>query len=206
MRSSPALRDPDLLLLQEMDEAGTRHIAEGLGMAWVYYPSTVHRLSGRDFGCAILSRLPMQGDRKIMLPHASRFHRMRRAAVTASIDVRGRLVQVFNVHLATMVENGPRQRREQLEAILDDAGHFDRVILAGDFNSPRIPGAAVRYGYAWPTRRIGPTNAIWAMDHVLLKGLSLHDAGAFGSVRDSLGASDHKPVWVRVSLPHASRT
>ncbi len=189
-----------------MDEPGTRLIAEALGMTWVYYPNTVHRLSGRDFGCAILSRVTLHGDRKLMLPHASRFHGIRRAAVAASIDIGGRSVRIFNIHLATMVENGPGERREQLEAVLDDAGNFDRVILAGDFNSPRIPLVAVRRGYAWPTRRIGPTNAIWAMDHVLLRGLSLDDAGAFGSVRDCLRASDHKPVWARLSLPPSPGT
>src|SRR6185436_20726564 len=102
--------------------------------------------------------------------------------------------RVYNVHLATMVDNGPRQRREQLAAVLEDADRFGQVVLSGDFNSDRVPELALERGYSWPTRDLGPTNAIWAMDHILLKGLALAGPSAYGSVRDSVGASDHKPV------------
>ena len=33
-------------------------LGRALGLAWVYYPNTVHPLNNRDFGCAILSRFP----------------------------------------------------------------------------------------------------------------------------------------------------
>ena len=115
-------------------------------------------------------------------------------------DVR---IRVCNVHLATMVDNGPRQRREQLSAVLDDAALYDRAILSGDFNSDRVPEIALDHGFDWPTRGLGPTNALWAMDHILLKGLSLATHDAFGAVRDSMGASDHKPVWAKIAVPLA---
>ena len=200
LSESPALREPDVLLLQEMDAPGAAAIAEGLGMAFVYYPNTVHPVGGKDFGCAILSRYPIEDDRKILLPHLGRFRGILRGAVAATIRIGTHGVRMYNVHLATMVDNGPRQRREQLAAVLDDAERFPRVVLSGDFNSDRVPAIALARGYTWPTRRLGPTNAIWALDHILLKGLELTAPSAFGSIRDSVGASDHKPVWARIHL------
>jgi len=154
----------------------------------------------KDFGCAILSRFPIEDDRKIMLPHLARFRRIQRAAVAATIRIGAHAIRVYNVHLATMVDNGPRQRREQLAAVLEDADRFSHVVLSGDFNSDRVPEVALERGYTWPTRNLGPTNAIWAMDHILLKGLTLAGPTAYGAVRDSVGASDHKPVWARIHL------
>jgi endonuclease/exonuclease/phosphatase family metal-dependent hydrolase len=197
---APALREPDVLLLQEMDAPGAAAIAGGLGMAYVYYPNTVHPVAHKDFGCAILSRFPIADDRKILLPHLARFRGIQRAAVAATIRIGSREVRVYNVHLATMVDNGPRQRREQLGAVLEDADRFPQVVLSGDFNSDRVPEIALARGYTWPTRGLGPTNAIWALDHILLKGLELTAPTAFGAVRDSSRASDHKPVWARIHL------
>src|SRR6185436_14408620 len=101
---------------------------------------------------------------------------------------------------ATMVDNGPLQRREQLLTVLEDAARYPRSVVTGDFNSPKVPAVALERGYTWPTRKIGRTNALWAMDHVLLRGVALDGAGAFGSVRDTVDASDHKPVWARLRV------
>jgi endonuclease/exonuclease/phosphatase family metal-dependent hydrolase len=194
VRATPALRDPDVLLLQEMDGPATAQIAEALGMAWIYYPSTVHPIARKDFGCAILSRLPIEDDRKVLLPHVARLRRIQRAAVAATIAG----IRFYNVHLSTMIDNGPGQRRDQLRTLLRDADRYPRAVIAGDFNSPRVPVIAYREGYAWPTRRLGPTNAFWAMDHILLKGVRLASDDASGSVVDTMAASDHKPVWARL--------
>jgi len=61
LRESEALRDPDVLALQEMDAPGTERIAKALGMNAVYFPSGVHPKHERDFGCAVLS--PWAGSR-----------------------------------------------------------------------------------------------------------------------------------------------
>ncbi len=203
IRESPALREPHVLLLQEMTAPATELIARELGMAWVYYPSTVHPIARQDFGCAILSRLPMEDDRKILLPHLARLRRIQRAAVAVTIRSGDTRIRVSNVHLATMVDNGPVQRRQQLVPVIEDASSVPHAVVAGDFNSDRVAGVLVPHGFAWPTRHLGPTNALWAMDHVLVKGLALESAAARGAVRDTVGASDHKPVWARISLPSA---
>jgi endonuclease/exonuclease/phosphatase family metal-dependent hydrolase len=200
IRGAAELRAPDVLLLQEMDAQGVSAIADALRLSYVYYPSTVHPIARQDFGCAILSRFALLDDRKILLPHVARLRRIQRAAVAATIDVGGKRIRIYNVHLSTMIDNGPRQRREQVNAVLDDAARYAHAIIGGDFNSDRVAGVALQHGFAWPTRGLGPTNALWAMDHVLLKGLALAAPDAFGAVRDTVGASDHKPVWARISV------
>jgi len=203
IRGSAALRDPDVLLLQEMDEDGARRIADALGLEYVYYPSTLHPVTGRDFGNAILTRFPIGDDRKIVLPHLARPNRTLRTAVGATIQVGPRHVRIYSVHLATMLDNGPQARREQLAAVLADAEAYPLVVLGGDFNSGSVPRIALSRGFDWPTYRLGRTRAFWDMDHVLLKGLGVPLESATGIVRDVHGASDHKPVWVRVVLPPA---
>ncbi len=201
LRGEPALRDADIVFLQEMDEAGTKTIADSLGLAYVYYPSTLHPQTKRDFGNAVLSRYPIARDRKIVLPHRQRLRHTYRTAVGATIRVGARELRVYSLHLATPIANGPRARREQLGAVLADADSFPRVVLAGDFNSSSIPELAVPRGFSWPTRRLGHTSPIGDIDHVLLKGVVLAGDSARGIVRNSRAASDHRPVWARIVLP-----
>ena len=201
LREAGPLHEPDVLLLQEMDEAGTRAVADAMGYAYVYYPATLYPATRRDFGNAVLSRFPIEDDRKIVLPHLARFRHTLRAAVGATIRVGTRRLRVYSVHIATFAANGPRARREQLAAILADAAAYPVVLLGGDFNSETVPEVAQAEGYLWPTRYLPHTEFIWTLDHVLLKGLTLGAPPAVGMVREIHGASDHKPVWARVVLP-----
>ncbi|MGH9259886.1 MAG: endonuclease/exonuclease/phosphatase family protein [Acidimicrobiales bacterium] len=203
LRTDAALRDADILLLQEMDEPGVRAVADSLRMSWVYYPASRHPRTGRDFGNAVLARWPIADDRKIVLPHLARFRRSQRAAVGATVLVAGLPVRAYSVHLATVIGNGPTERREQLAAVLDDAAAFPAVVIAGDFNSETVPDYAAERGYAWPSRGLPHTNAWWTFDHVLLRGLALAGDGSIG-VRDAAGASDHKPVWVVLTTKDAN--
>lgn len=201
IRQTETLRDPDVLLLQEMDEPGAREMADSLDLDYVYYPSRLHPGTRRDFGNAILSRYPMENDRKIILPHRSRINRSLRTAVGATIRVGERRVRVYSVHLATMAENGPGARREQLAEVLADAERYPAVVLGGDFNSGSVPAIALGLGFEWPTSHLGRTRAIWDVDHVLVKGLAAAGSPAAGLVEEVQGASDHKPVWALVLLP-----
>jgi endonuclease/exonuclease/phosphatase family metal-dependent hydrolase len=206
IRHTAVLREPDVLLLQEMDEVGAQEFADALGLGYVYYPSTRHPLTGRDFGNAILSRYPISDDRKIVLPHLARTNRTLRTAVGATIQVGTHRLRIYSLHLGTMLDNGPRARREQLAAVLADAEPYPQVVLGGDFNSGSVPEIALPLGFAWPTRHLGRTRAFWDMDHVLLKGLTVPAESAVGLVRNVHGASDHKPVWARVVLPSPEHT
>lgn len=198
---SIALRNPDILLLQEMDERGVKAIADSLGFGYVYFPATLHPATGRDFGNAVLSRYPIEGDSKIVLPYLARWRKTLRAAVAATIRVGQRRVRVYSVHLSTFIGNGPNDRRAQLEAVLADADTFPIVVMGGDFNSETVPRLALARGYTWPTHNLGNTGSIWSLDHILLKGLAMAGPRTTGVVMDNGGISDHKPVWVRVVLP-----
>jgi endonuclease/exonuclease/phosphatase family metal-dependent hydrolase len=205
LRASEPLRDPDVLALQEMDAPGVERVARALGLNAVYFPSGVHPKQRRDFGCALLSPWPLQGPRKLVLPHAARGTGLRRAAVSAVVVRDGLRVQVYCVHLPSPLAVSGASRREQVRAILADAGAAGRpVVVAGDFNSYRVGELFARAGYAWPTRDIGPT-ARWALgglryDHVFARGLGVPVDGtpAAGVVADSRQASDHKPIWAQL--------
>jgi endonuclease/exonuclease/phosphatase family metal-dependent hydrolase len=191
------LKDADVLLLQEMDARGTQRIARALGMYYVYYPATLHPVTGRGFGPAILSRWPLLEDRKLILPHRARFSRTERIAVAATVDFPGWPIRVYSVHVATGVELGPQSRRDQVQALLADAdGPYPRVVVGGDFNSWGLGRLFAEHGYAWPTRDLGRTTPFADIDHIFLRGLTLRDAQSVGKVAENMDASDHDPVWV----------
>jgi endonuclease/exonuclease/phosphatase family metal-dependent hydrolase len=196
LREDPRLRDADLLFLQEMDEPGTRRIAEALGMSFLYYPAVVHPKAKHDFGNAILSRWPIRDGRKVILPHLARFSGSQRIAVTGTVDIGGEPVRLYTVHVALPYTVGGKDQRDQLRAVLDDAaGWPGRVIIAGDFNSHGLGGFFARTGYSWPSRRIGSTAGWFDVDQVFLRGFRLVSPESIGAVRENRGASDHRPVW-----------
>ncbi|HSJ09246.1 MAG TPA: endonuclease/exonuclease/phosphatase family protein [Longimicrobiales bacterium] len=197
LTGEPALRGADIVLLQEMDEAGTRRIAAALDASWVYYPAVRSNQTGRDFGNAVVTRWPIVDDAKVMLPHRAFLRRTQRIATAATIRYGGTCIRVYSAHLGTMLEIGGGARRDQLRAILDDAAPFTHVVIGGDMNSRDVGGEAVARGYAWPTRDGPGTTALGRWDHLFMKGLVLADSAATGTVRDVRGASDHRPVWLR---------
>jgi endonuclease/exonuclease/phosphatase family metal-dependent hydrolase len=195
LAGDPALRNADVLLLQEMDAKGTERVADTLGMWYVYYPSVFRYNTHRDLGNAILSRWPIIEDRKLILPHLARITHGQRAATAATIRVGDAPVRVYSLHLGTMAGLAPAARRDQLKEVLADAKRYPRVIIGGDLNDPGIAGIARDVGYAWPTQHGPATTEIGRLDHILLKGLRSPDSAAAGTVLDVRGASDHRPVW-----------
>lgn len=200
LQTDPDVADADIILLQEMDNPGTRYIARSLGMWYVYYPATRHIKHGRDFGNAILSRFPIVSDGKIVLPHVARLYRTMRTATAASIRIGRDTVRVYSAHLGTVANVNSQQRREQMEAILADAASHNRVIFGGDMNDPRIGEVAASAGYQWPTRVGPPTATIGRLDHIFIKGLSIPQDNAAGTVLENRASSDHRPVWIRAAL------
>jgi len=195
----------DIIVLQEMDAEGTRRIAEALGMSWVYYPAVVHPKAARqDFGNAVLSRWPIVADEKVMLPHIGGIRHSQRIATAATILVGTTKVRVYSAHLGTPSEIRPSKRRDQAHTILADAQSYALVIVAGDMNSHGIGKEFVAGGYQWPTEHNGFTSAVFNCDQVFLKGFDKPVPGsvkATGIVRDTLGTSDHDPVWAVAQLP-----
>jgi endonuclease/exonuclease/phosphatase family metal-dependent hydrolase len=195
LASDPALRGADVMLLQEMDAAGTERIASALGMWYVYYPAIFHRRTGRDFGNAVLSRWPIVDDAKLMLPHPSRYARTHRSATAATLRVGASRVRVYSTHLGTVADIGSDRRRDQLRAILADAANHPLVVIGGDLNDATVGLVAQEAGYAWPTRHGPPTARFGRWDHIFLKGLESPDTAASGTVVHARRVSDHRPVW-----------
>jgi endonuclease/exonuclease/phosphatase family metal-dependent hydrolase len=195
LTSDPALRAADVILLQEMNAPATQRIAHALGMWYVYYPAIFHLRARRDFGNAVLSRWPIVGDAKLVLPNPSRYAGTHRIATVATLRAGSTLVRVYSTHLGTLADIGARRRAEQLRAILTDAAQHPVVVIGGDLNDSNVGRIAEAAGYVWPTRRGPRTTRFGRWDHIFLKGLQSPDAVSAGTVIDRRGISDHHPVW-----------
>ena len=201
LASDSALRGADVILLQEMDAAGTQKIAKALARSYVYYPAIFHRRTQRDVGNAVLSRWPIVEDAKLVLPHPSRYARTHRIATMATLRVGASRVRVYSTHLGTIADIGSGRRREQLRRIFSDAAEHQFVVIGGDLNDASVGVIAHEAGYTWPTRDGPRTHRLGRWDHVFLKGLKSPDTAGSGTVVDSRGVSDHRPVWTVGILP-----
>lgn len=203
----PPLAGADVIAMQEMDASAVDRIARELGLAYVYYPASVHQKDGDDFGNALLSRWPITEDRKINLPHDDPYHQQHRIAVVATLDLRGTPVQVVSVHNATPIV-GLSARLDQSETIIDAVDGMGPVqVIAGDFNTSD-PGSLEQTvklfsgrGFEWASEGVGDTvDSIIGglpLDSVFVRGLTLVERG----VDRSPAGSDHHPVWVRFAWP-----
>jgi endonuclease/exonuclease/phosphatase family metal-dependent hydrolase len=165
-------------------------------MGYVYYPSSQAPQTRRDFGNAVLSPWPIESSHKILLPGVSRGTHQARAAVQATLRIRGRAVAVYSVHLTSPFGMGGGGRGRQLDAVIADAAPFAiPVVVAGDFNSSGVGRRLVDHGFAWPTRTVGHSVRGFSYDHVFVRDLDLSDAARVGVAKDGPRASDHWPVW-----------
>lgn len=202
----PELKAADILLLQEMDEEGVESIARALDYNYVYFPASVHSRHGRNFGNAILSKWPLANPNKLMLPHENPQNGQRRIATRAEIMIGDEELLVYSVHTETAVLGGEK-RYEQVQAIVDDIGDDPtRVLVGGDFNTltdGEIADLEDQFGSiglvrvsagAEPTVEKGGVD--FSLDHIFTKGGSVLGDGVWTESE----ASDHSPVWVRLSL------
>jgi endonuclease/exonuclease/phosphatase family metal-dependent hydrolase len=194
------LSGADLVVLQEMSRPGTARIAEALGLGYVYVPSAFHPQAGDDFGVALLSPWPLDEPRKVLLPHRSRFRKMRRSAAVATLRSPLGPVRVYAVHFETSVGASGGARRDQVRAVLADAdGWAGPVIVAGDFNGAAGARELARAGFAWLTEAVKNTLGPLDLDHILARGLCPAGQGAAAAAEDETDASDHDPVWAVVA-------
>ena len=169
------LRQPDVLLLQEMDLQGVREVAEALKLNYAYYPAARHpRKMQKDakkgisrahpefgyFGAAILSPWPLEDDQKILLGRGN--DRALKVAVAATVRWGDRTVRAVSVHL-------PRPLGEHFEAELRGLA---ACVLDGACESPTI---------AVPPRRwapgANPGNFVFAGDFNSSGGAQLRAIG-----------------------------
>jgi endonuclease/exonuclease/phosphatase family metal-dependent hydrolase len=192
----PALRDADIILLQEMTAPATRFLADSLHMRYVYYPAIYNRLKRQDIGNAILSRWPIVEDAKLILPSRSRYAKTQRIATAATIKVRGRNIRAYSTHLGTPADLGWDGRVLQLKRIIEDASAYSLVLIGGDMNNAKIGRIARDAGFTWPTEKIPKSNSFGRLDHFFVRGF---DTAGSGTHRVPRSVSDHSPVWVRLN-------
>jgi endonuclease/exonuclease/phosphatase family metal-dependent hydrolase len=130
------LRDinADVIALQEVIGAGpvgagqAEEIGAGLGMGWVM--NCVRTLRQHQFGNVVLSRYPI-------LHHSSYDLSWRtcepRHCQRADLDINGRLLHVYNVHLGTAVLER-RYQAGRLASFVHDRRVTGPKIILGDFN------------------------------------------------------------------------
>jgi endonuclease/exonuclease/phosphatase family metal-dependent hydrolase len=196
-QAEPQLRQADVVTLQEMDAPGVERLARALGYDYVYYPAAFHPTGRKDFGNAVLVRGRILDDHKVTLPYPSRSRGLQRIAVAADVEVSGRRLRVYSVHLETPTEIWPWQRRAQMAAVLDDARTAPAVVIAGDFNDRDVVGPLMeKSGYGWVSQGARRTVGPFAWDHVFTRGLP--GPARCGVVLDNRQASDHRPVWAEL--------
>jgi endonuclease/exonuclease/phosphatase family metal-dependent hydrolase len=137
-QSVPAVRDADVLLLQEVKhEAGqpecvAAQLAAHLGLKVAYSPA---ESGATDEGLAILSRYPIRDVRVRPLGNYDlRFHTRKRFAIAATVDLPGGAVRIFNTHLDTRL-NAADRLAQLAPVIRDSAGFAGPAVIGGDFNS-----------------------------------------------------------------------
>jgi endonuclease/exonuclease/phosphatase family metal-dependent hydrolase len=198
---SPVLQHLDILALQEMDEAGVEKMARRLGLNYVYYPAVIHSAHGKNFGNALLSPWRILEDQKIILPHSGQIDKMQRIAVGATFKIGKQKLRAYSIHLGTALEILPRQRKQQVEAVLADAEKFScPIVIFGDMNARGIGRFLERQGYFWATKSVRRTISLFAWDHIFIRNFEGSPRGEVGVVKDNRQASDHKPVWLVLRL------
>lgn len=200
LSTAPTLRDADIILLQEMTAPAAKFLADSLHMRYVYYPAIYNRIVRRDIGNAILSRWPIVGYSKLILPSRSRYAKTQRIATAATIRINDKKIRVYSTHFGTPADLGRRGRVAQLQAIINDASAHERVIIGGDMNSTDIGRVARDGGYLWATDTIPKSNAFGRFDHFFVRGLIMPSSRGVGTYRVSNSISDHSPIWIRLRL------
>jgi endonuclease/exonuclease/phosphatase family metal-dependent hydrolase len=174
-------------------------LADRLGMQVVFAPNDV--VDGpvpRQYGTAILTRLPIRSSSHTLLPKGGE-REEQRGLLEAVVDVRGVAVRVMSVHL----ESGSAASRLLQARVV--ARHVERsaepVLLLGDLNgtpdSPEVTALTALLadshaggdGYTHPAQ--APTERI---DFVLADGRFVHS-----EVRPT-AASDHRPLFAAVVI------
>jgi endonuclease/exonuclease/phosphatase family metal-dependent hydrolase len=204
-----ALRNADIILLQEMDTGGVKILAERLRYNYVYYPASIHSKHNKAFGNAILSKWPITDHQKIILPYQHPFRKQKRIAVAATIKMGDHHIVAYSVHTEMFWLNNPKrvdQAAYIIQSIPDDA---DYVVVGGDFNTefPRnvrdMEDVFAGAGLIRASEGVGSTGkgdpfglVKFELDHVFTRGLKVVENGKLAGAK----ASDHLPVWLMLKF------
>jgi endonuclease/exonuclease/phosphatase family metal-dependent hydrolase len=201
--------DADVIALQEVIGAGPRgsHIEEigaALGMGWVM--ASTRQLRGHQFGNVVLSRFPITHHTQHDLSWKTCEERgMQRV----DVDVNGRVLHVYNVHLGTALLERRHQAR-RLATLVADKNVNGPKILMGDFNewmkgltttllSTKLQSVDLRQ-YMRRQRTYPGLFPILHLDHIYYSGaLEIVHIEVLRN-RLSLVASDHLPLVADIRI------
>jgi endonuclease/exonuclease/phosphatase family metal-dependent hydrolase len=128
-----------------------------------------------------------------------------RGAAVADLDLGGRLVRVVGMHLGLT----KKWRQQQTETIVAELRALEAnmpTILMGDLNEPDLKSGVLR---AFEQRHTivtcGPSfhasMPVFSLDRIIVtEDISIAEAGVHRTAM-SREASDHLPIWARVTLP-----
>jgi len=206
------LRDADVILLQEVDDAAAGLIADELDMYVESAAAAEHPRTGRPFGNAVLSRAALDSATEVPLPHTAPVSGQPRSALRATTTVRDVTLTAYSVH--TEIPLLPLvRRRAQFRAVAADVDGLaadQPVVVGGDFNTVTPRGvraldAELRSaGLARAAHDHLPTlvrmRRPMRLDHIFARGLAPTGSG----VSHAATASDHFPIWTELSRPLGS--
>ena len=223
-QADPALRAADVIFMEEVDRdernpatmcSGACAVGKELGYHVVYAPG--HDVSHGSNGVAILSRAPITSAEVIELPYFNvHINSGRRVALAATLDVDGRPVTVYAVHLDNRLD--VRDRRIQMIPVLIHAARQDTpIIMGGDFNTSHftwlwhvvpIPTTTQdnyleelmhAHGFDTPVIDSGPTHVALGMrlDAIYTRGFRTTKF----AVSNASYVSDHLALWAQMELP-----
>ncbi|HVO98235.1 MAG TPA: endonuclease/exonuclease/phosphatase family protein [Bryobacteraceae bacterium] len=231
-------QNADLLILQEVDLNARRtrrlNIAEEIArrlemnyvFGWEFQELTQgSRTSPAYHGQATLSRWPLENPRVIRFRHQSSFWRPRwflprtepfqeriggRLALVTEIDVGGKELSVYNLHLES--RGNKNLRLSQLEEVLEDAANYprqSRALLAGDLNfdasdafrPDMTHGLDFRSAIELPSPHTTPARWLFQRPHTIdWAFVSGPIRVAHGQVHNMVNASDHYPISLTIEF------
>jgi len=213
--------DPDILLLQEVDVGAprsrrldlAREIAGACGYPHLAVGLNV-RLAQGMYGNATVSRFPIEAHRNIDLTIGSR---KKRGCLFTKINVHGRKLAVFNLHLGLSFKERPRQvgivaRSPEFQTLAPS----EPCIVAGDFNdwwTRLAPMFTEILGFTCATnKKRGYQNATLTypsfsptsgLDKIFVRGLVVLEQPRC-RLAVARVASDHLPVLAELGFPSAA--
>jgi endonuclease/exonuclease/phosphatase family metal-dependent hydrolase len=196
--------DADVIALQEVIGAGpagagqAEEIGAGLGMGWVM--NCVRTLRQHQYGNVVLSRHP--------IIHHSQYDLSWRTCEPrhcqrADLDIDGRVLHVYNVHLGTAVLER-RYQAKRLASFVHDRRVTGPKVLLGDFNE-WMKGLATKTlsslfesvdisQYLKRRRTYPGIFPVVHLDHIYYEGTVEVTGVEMPRTRKALMASDHLPL------------
>jgi endonuclease/exonuclease/phosphatase family metal-dependent hydrolase len=211
-RVAEVLRDvnADIIALQEVVGAGPQggsqieEIGAALGMGWVMAPT--RHLRNHLFGNVVLSHYPIRHHSQHDLSYKTC---EQRCLQRVDVDVDGRVLHVYNVHLGTAILER-RYQAQRLATVVSDRHINGPKIVLGDFNewmrgltttllSSKLK--AVDLGRYMTRRRTYPgLFPILHLDHIYYDGPLEIVHIELPRTRLSLVASDHLPLVADIRI------